>query len=108
MDPRDAAALRGEVGELQPVDEQEGYNPGKFEVRRSDTRAQARHTTCRPFVLDLDHDPDARAAALYYAARVAARRPALSRDLRAMLDELRPGEAYVQPEDVDLGEGGRA
>lgn len=100
MDPRDQYALDGiplpeGLTELPP-EAAEGYDPGKFRIERTDPEAQARHADCRMFALDLDHDPDAKAAARYYAARVTARRPVLAQDLHQIVgEELRPGEEYV-------------
>jgi hypothetical protein len=78
----------------------------KYNVQRVDGTDQTggKHDGCRLLVLDLTHDEDARAAAGMYAARVSHSRPRLSRDLRALTDELRAGERYVDPEDVDLDE----
>jgi hypothetical protein len=81
-----------------PVDET-GYDPAAHRPG-----ADKGHETCRFLALDLDHDEDARAAARFYAARVSVKRPILARDLLAVpgVDDLRPGERYVDPEEVDL------
>jgi hypothetical protein len=55
------------------------------------------HDNCAVLPLDLEHDPDAQAAARFYAARVVHRRPYLARDIIATVgSELRPGERYVE------------
>jgi hypothetical protein len=88
----------------KPIDEA-GLG-AKYNVQRVDGRDRTggKHDGCRYLVLDLTHDEDARAAARTYAARTVHSRPRLSADLRALTDELRPGERYVDPEEVDLDE----
>lgn len=56
----------------------------KFDVRRVDGSDQpgGKHHGCRYFVLDVDHDPCARAALTAYAAACEATHPALAADLR--------------------------
>ena len=59
------------------------YN--KFTVTRTDGRDRRgdKHERCEYFVLDLDHDPHARAALLAYADSCRKEYPALSVDLFA-------------------------
>jgi hypothetical protein len=79
--------------------------PGKFEVQRTDgaDRPDGPHEHCRYLVLDLDHDPAAQAVARIYAAKVVHTRPRMSAMLReAVSDDLRPGERYVTPEEVEI------
>lgn len=54
----------------------------KYAVTRND--GDPGHPDCKYFVLDIDHDPAAIAAAMYYADLVEQRNPALAADLRAM------------------------
>ncbi len=56
----------------------------KFEVHRTDGSdlAGGKHHGCRYFVLDVDHDPHAKAALTAYAAACESTHPALARDLR--------------------------
>lgn len=58
----------------------------KFEVRRVDgtDRPGQKHERCSYFVLDLDHDPHARAAIEAYASSCAADYPLLARDLQTI------------------------
>lgn len=66
----------------------------KFEVFRVDEEAQLRHTDCRYYVLDLDHDKYARVAIAAYAAACAEQYPKLASDL---LDEVRnPGSVRLE------------
>lgn len=59
------------------------YN--KFRVERMDGSSQpgGKHDGCEYFVLDLTHDPHAKAALLAYAESCKAEYPLLSQDLRA-------------------------
>jgi hypothetical protein len=56
----------------------------KFDVRRTDgsDAPGGKHHWCRHFVLDMDHDPHARAALAAYADAVEATHPVLAVDLR--------------------------
>lgn len=65
-------------------DEQQGLFR-KFIVRRVDGSDQpgGKHHGCSYFVLDVDHDPHARAALAAYATACEASHPNLARDLRA-------------------------
>lgn len=56
----------------------------KFDVRRVDgtDKPGGKHHGCRYFVLDVDHDPCARAALTAYAAACEATHPVLAADLR--------------------------
>lgn len=54
----------------------------KFEARRIDPEAQARHADCKLFVLDLDCDPHAVPAIRAYADSCEDEYPRLARDLR--------------------------
>lgn len=56
----------------------------KFEVRRVDRSDEpgGKHHGCEYFVLDMNHDPCARAALLAYADAVEPTHPLLAADLR--------------------------
>lgn len=56
----------------------------KFDVRRTDGSDQpgGKHEGCEYFVLDLTHDPHAKAAAAVYADSVEATHPMLAADMR--------------------------
>lgn len=70
----------------------------KFRVERLDPMAQARHSACRHFVLDLDHDPHALPAIAAYARSCEADHPALAVDLRGFLPHGVPAEpARTEP-----------
>lgn len=58
----------------------------KYDITRTDgTDAPGgHHHRCRLFVLDLDHDPHARTAALAYADAAQDDRPALAAELAAL------------------------
>lgn len=58
----------------------------KYRVQRTDGLdiAGEKHHGCRLFVLDLDHDPHARTAALAYAEAAAEDRPKLAAELAAL------------------------
>jgi len=62
----------------------------KFEVRRTNPEAQARHPLCRHFVLDLDHDPHALPALHAYALAAAGEHPELAEDIHTLLGQVRP------------------
>lgn len=66
----------------------------KFNVTRVDGSSAPfeKHENCSYFVIDLDHDPHAKAACLAYAASCVDELPQLSLDLRA--------EAYRLPTDM--------
>jgi hypothetical protein len=66
-----------------PREEQGMYR--KFEVRRVDGSDQpgGKHDGCEYFVLDLNHDPFAKAALAAYAAACESRYPILATELRA-------------------------
>jgi hypothetical protein len=93
---------------INPEDIDETGLGTKYNVQRVDgtDRTGGKHDGCRLLVLDLTHDSDARAVARIYATRVGTRRPVLARDLLQVpgVDDLRPGERYVDPEEVDLDE----
>jgi hypothetical protein len=59
----------------------------KFDVRRLDGKDAPgeKHDGCAYFVLDLDHDPHARAAMQAYAEDCVSARPALSQDIKEAL-----------------------
>lgn len=63
------------------------YN--KFNVTRTDGPG-GKHDGCRYFVLDLNHDPFARAALIAYADACEGRCPELAADLRAAANEELP------------------
>lgn len=56
----------------------------KFDVRRTDGSSEpgGKHHGCEHFVLDVTHDPHARAALAAYAAAVEATHPTLAADMR--------------------------
>lgn len=56
----------------------------KFRVERTDGKSDAgkKHHGCEYFVLDMTHDPHAKAALLAYALSCEADYPALAKDLR--------------------------
>lgn len=64
----------------------------KYDVQRVDGKdgPGGPHHNCRLFVLDLDHDRHARAAAAAYAESCKEQYPVLSRDLRCL--SMSPGE----------------
>lgn len=64
--------------------EMDGLYP-KFVVRRTDPEAEARHQGCALFVLDVTHDPHARAAVLAYAESCQGTKPGLASDLRQLV-----------------------
>lgn len=68
----------------------------KFIVRRTDGQSYAgkKHHGCSYFVLDLDHDPFARAAILAYAMKCGIEYPKLADDLTAKAAKM--GEWMVQ------------
>lgn len=57
----------------------------KYHVERLNDH-EGKHAKCQFFVLDLNHDPFARAALLAYAGACADEYPVLSDDLRAMVE----------------------
>lgn len=59
----------------------------KFHVSRTDGKSAPgeKHYGCQYFVLDLDHDPHARAALNAYKLSCQAEYPALAADLHALL-----------------------
>lgn len=61
----------------------------KFEVERIDGSSEpgGKHEACDYFVLDLDHDPHAKAALAAYADSCAADYPVLAGDLRRKVEE---------------------
>lgn len=61
----------------------------KFDVSRTDPESEARHQGCRYFVLDVDHDPYAKAALRDYAYSCMAEHPDLADDLFTLIDEPR-------------------
>ena len=67
----------------------------KYDVRRTDgsDHPGGRHHGCRYLVLDLDHDPEARQAALEFARLVRDERPQVARDLAVLIGTLRAGES---------------
>ena len=69
----------------------------KFSVERTDGSSApgGKHHGCRHFVLDVDHDPAAKAALTAYAAAVAPTHPKLARDIRSQYDLSEP---QAQPE----------
>jgi hypothetical protein len=87
----------------------------KFDVRRTDgsDKPGGKHAGCEYFVLDVDHDPHARAALTAYAEAVKATHPMLAADMRERygLGAPRvPSLTFTAPEAVDLLEmfGGEA
>lgn len=60
---------------------------GKFDVRRTDGKSEPgeKHADCQYFVLDLDHDPHARAALLAYMKSCEMEYPLLAADIHALL-----------------------
>ena len=60
----------------------------KYVIIRTDGDPTGKHAVCNYFVLDIDHDEDARDALSFYADMVQIKRPNLSADLRRLLDEL--------------------
>jgi hypothetical protein len=74
--------------------------PDKFIVTRTDgTSAEGgKHHECQYFVLDVDHDPHAKAALLAYAESCKAEYPLLHHDVRA-LAILAPKRYSERPED---------
>ncbi len=56
----------------------------KYEIKRTDGGSDegGKHERCEFFVLDIDHDPHAKAALAAYAASCEAERPELAADLR--------------------------
>lgn len=71
---------------------------GKFRVHRTDgsTKPGGKHEHCFFFVLDVHHDPHARAALAAYANAVQHGYPQLSRDLFDILRQLPPEPAVDQ------------
>lgn len=67
----------------------------KYRVERTDRAefdpASKHRAGCNLFVLDLDHDQDARAAAAFYADLVRHARPALADDLEHLIRALDQG-----------------
>ena len=61
----------------------------KYKITRTDgsTEPGEKHHDCDYFVLDITHDPHAKAAILAYAASCEADYPHLARDLRAKLEQ---------------------
>lgn len=66
----------------------------KYHVKRSDGADQPgqKHHDCFLFVLDIDHDKDARFALAMYAAACAKSRPVLSAALLDRLADIKRGE----------------
>ena len=66
----------------------------KYQVRRVDGSGEpgGKHWKCRYFVLDLDHDPHARAALMAYAASCEEQFPKLAEDLFKVAREMRDWE----------------
>lgn len=66
---------------------QDGPLAARYQVTRTDGTSDPgeRHATCFLFVLDLDHDPFARAALAAYADAAEATHPTLAADLRGRL-----------------------
>jgi hypothetical protein len=60
----------------------------KFEVTRTDGSSEpgGKHQDCAYFVLDVDHDPCAKAALAAYADAVEATHPLLAADMRTIYD----------------------
>lgn len=82
-----------ERDESKPAEEQGLFR--KFEVRRVDgsDAPGGKHFGCRYFVLDVDHDPHARAALTAYADACEPTHPNLARDLREKWGALRSMQA---------------
>jgi hypothetical protein len=64
----------------------------KFVVKRTDGKSEpgGKHEHCHYFVLDLDHDPHAKAALKAYAKSCRKQYPLLARDLRNMMKPAGP------------------
>lgn len=82
----------------------------KFDVRRTDGSSEpgGKHHGCEYFVLDVTHDPHARAALAAYAAAVEATHPTLAADMRdryGLAAHHRPAPAALLVRDIanDLG-----
>lgn len=71
-----------ERDDSKPAEQQGLFH--KFKVRRTDGSSDpgGKHEHCEYFVLDVDHDPHARAALAAYAAAVEATHPELAKDMR--------------------------
>ena len=70
----------------------------KFMVKRMDPEAQARHRTCKTFVLEPRHDHHARVSLVAYANSVKFENPNLYHDLMKMLvDEFAALDAERTP-----------
>lgn len=75
----------------------------KYRVERTDGRSAAgeKHHGCRYFVLDIDHDPFARAALEAYAKACAERHPMLAADLMGFASSgeftMAPASAGLEP-----------
>jgi hypothetical protein len=67
---------------VNPIDRTRGLY-GKFHVARADGDPTGKHEGCDYFVLDLVHDPHAKAALIAYAASCSADYPHLAADLVA-------------------------
>lgn len=79
-----------------------GYIPDKFIVTRSDGSSlpSGKHAHCEHFVLDLNHDQDARAALREYIHQIRHTKPRLAADLITRLRRVIPnpaesGEPYL-------------
>lgn len=61
----------------------------KYRVERTDGSSDPgkKHHECRYFVLDIDHDPYAKAALHMYAISCEGQYPALAHDLRLLSEE---------------------
>ncbi len=79
------------MSKLTPLPERDPSKPAeqqglfhKFNVRRTDGSSEpgGKHYGCEYFVLDVDHDPAARAALKAYADAVEATHPELAADMR--------------------------
>ena len=66
---------------------------GKFRVERTDGKSAPgkKHHGCAYFVLDIDHDPHAKAALRAYAETSRGEYPLLARDIDATLTSDEPG-----------------
>ena len=74
----------------------------KYRVTRTDGSSEngGKHASCRFFVLDLDHDPHARAALAAYAASCAETHPELASELDYTCDQMRGGPDPVTGQEL--------
>lgn len=78
----------------------------KFEVTRTDGQSAPgqKHHNCKYFVLDLDHDPYAKAAMIAYATACMNTHPQLARDILAMPTLGLPNVRYEPVQAAPVGD----